>query len=60
MKIRAIVFTVIFMCVVMCSVIVAFCSGVPFGTPDFGWLVAGGMFIGGVVGTLAAGLPDYR
>lgn len=57
MKDRVIIFLAIFFGAVMCSVIIAFCGGVEFGTGEFGWIVATGMMIGGVAGSAVASTP---
>lgn len=49
MKSKVLKFFFIFFVAVICSVVVAICGGVEFGTPPFGWLVAFGMVIGSVV-----------
>ena len=59
MKTRIFVFLAIFFGIIMCSVIIAFCGGVQFGTADFGGLIAAGMVVGGIVGVNTAVIGDW-
>lgn len=60
MKTRILVFLAIFFGAIMCSVIIAFCGGVQFGTADFGGIITAGMVVGGVAGVNTAVLGDYK
>ena len=51
---RVLIFLAVFSFALVCSVVLAFCGGATFGTPDFGWLVGMGMMVGGVAGVLTA------